>query len=446
MKMKKIIPIYFFILFIYVSCKQEYTQLLDDPNKRITDTLQKYKDIFADNNQYWQLGLPTQSGQYYNYIIKFDINNRVWMLSDINADYASTFKESSYMLEALMRPSLIFDTYSYLHHTSDPDPTVNNGDRGKGALSDFSFSLLGMKNDSISLYGNFNKNYAHLVKISNQKATEIINGAWATTISNFTSFYKNSNFPYLQFPNAQLLVELDTINRKIKFLPFENSTTGAVQEIGYAYDVNLVSFNKPLVYKGEKYTYLKWDEDNNNFYLEANNQKTYLANQNNYPVNINEVLGYQKSYTYIQLNEYKLPYNINSDFNAVWNLVVSKMKTGGRAIQFASFRFLNNNEFQVIINYSAADYFGDPTTQNQFSSDCIFPITYNGEEFNLGEGTMSGNWEVHQASFQPIKDYFTNSTFIKKWIASTNPIYNKKIMGAFQKIGQPNNFVYGIAK
>ncbi len=54
-------------------------------------------------------------------------------------------KESGYRLKATQRPSLIFDTYSYIHAAADPDPNVsfsptNSGGYGWGTDFDFSFT------------------------------------------------------------------------------------------------------------------------------------------------------------------------------------------------------------------------------------------------------------------------------------------------------------------
>jgi hypothetical protein len=62
------------------------------------------------------------------------------MLSDFNETTATVLKESSYRLKALQQPTLIFDTYSYLHLLSDPDPNVAGGIAGKGYNSDFEFA------------------------------------------------------------------------------------------------------------------------------------------------------------------------------------------------------------------------------------------------------------------------------------------------------------------
>ncbi len=445
--MKLHYQLYTLIICLFFSCKEEFIPMLDSPDKRTVDTLAKYQNILAEENTYWKLSLKTGTGELYNFIIKFDDNKRVKMLADINEKSAMEFAESSYHLEALLRPTLNFDTYNYLHVINDPNPDINGGASGVGSKADFSFSLLGYQNDSISLYGNFNKNTAHLVKMESSTAQQILNGAWLETMGNFKTFYTNSNFPYIQADDTQLLLTVDTNLRLITFIPFENQTAGITQNLHYAYDIDMIEFSSPLNFRNKTYNGLLFDRDVQEFYLLDGGNKLYLQNQSTFPVNVNTFLGYGMNYTYIQINNYRLPYNISSDFNNVWQKAVTALKTNdNRVINYASFRFLSETEFQVIVNYSTPNFFGDPTSQNNFSGDCVFNITYNGNQFTLDEGEMSGNWEGRQNSLKPLRDYFANSTFIKKWVTSTEPDYSKTIMGAYQKINAVNDFVYGIAK
>src|SRR4051812_12260494 len=71
------------------------------------------------------------------FYFKFDTSNRVEMFSDFDPASAITPMTASYRLKALQQPSLLFDTYSYVHVLADPDGSVNGGDYGGGLGSDF---------------------------------------------------------------------------------------------------------------------------------------------------------------------------------------------------------------------------------------------------------------------------------------------------------------------
>jgi hypothetical protein len=64
----------------------------------------------------------------------------------------------------LQQPSLIFDTYSYLHLLADPDPNVNGGRVGAGLSSDFEFYVDSTVADTMKLVGRFNGSKAILTK------------------------------------------------------------------------------------------------------------------------------------------------------------------------------------------------------------------------------------------------------------------------------------------
>ena len=46
------------------------------------------------------------------------------MFSDFDSTSAVTLQESSYRLKAEQQPTLIFDTYSYVHVLADPNEAV----------------------------------------------------------------------------------------------------------------------------------------------------------------------------------------------------------------------------------------------------------------------------------------------------------------------------------
>src|SRR5204862_5715275 len=64
----------------------------------------------------------------------------------------------------LQQPSLLFDTYSYLHVLADPNPDVNGGTVGGGLFSDFEFYFDSNSADTIQLVGRLNGSKMSLVK------------------------------------------------------------------------------------------------------------------------------------------------------------------------------------------------------------------------------------------------------------------------------------------
>ena len=110
---------------------------------RLNAALASYEKQLVEAPYGWNAVIYPGGGGSYGFYFKFDDKNRVTMYSDFSDASAAKPKESSYRLKAMQTPSLIFDTYSYLHVLADPDRSVNNGELGEGLLSDFEFSIYG---------------------------------------------------------------------------------------------------------------------------------------------------------------------------------------------------------------------------------------------------------------------------------------------------------------
>jgi hypothetical protein len=160
-----------FILFLW-SCKTEDPVFEQTANERVNAALDSYQKQLTGSEYGWKATIYPGAGSVYSFYFKFNDQNRVVMYSDFNQESAITSKESSYQVKALQVPSLVFDTYSYLHVLADPDAAVNDGDYGLGLQSDFEFSFnTDTSNDgSITLTGTKNRTRLVLTKATQVEA------------------------------------------------------------------------------------------------------------------------------------------------------------------------------------------------------------------------------------------------------------------------------------
>jgi hypothetical protein len=177
--MKKYLLFAMLTAIIFSGCKKGIDPANGErPEDRISSALNTYSSVLTDNTNGWKAYLYPKGGGTYLFSINFGTNNRVSMLSDINGSTSSTGFESTYRLKAQQSPSLLFDTYSYIHLLSDPDPAVNGGDAGQGYKSDFEFYFEKVVGDTVKLIGNRLGSKLVLVK--------------ATSKADYDSFSKNS--------------------------------------------------------------------------------------------------------------------------------------------------------------------------------------------------------------------------------------------------------------
>lgn len=164
---KYIYPTYLLLLLIMglSACKKNDPDYFGKtPTERSAEALSKYQAQLTTAPNGWKAILYPSGGGIYLFSIKFGADNRTTMLSDINAETSTTAVESAYSIKQLQAPSLVFDTYSYIHLLSDPDPSVLGGSSGAGYSSDFEFSFDKTSGDTITLIGNKKGSKLTLVK------------------------------------------------------------------------------------------------------------------------------------------------------------------------------------------------------------------------------------------------------------------------------------------
>ena len=153
------------------ACEKEIVSGLDDSVDARINTLidSVYVKALKSAEYGWMASIGTSEG-YYRFWMEFRDNNVVVMQTD-NAMYENQYKgvpeESTCTFKALQRPTLIFDTYSYLSLINDPNPSISGASDYRGLGTDFEFEVEKYENGVFYMTGRFNK-----VKAVFKKASE----------------------------------------------------------------------------------------------------------------------------------------------------------------------------------------------------------------------------------------------------------------------------------
>jgi hypothetical protein len=235
-------------IILVASCKKDDDNVFDkSPDDRLNETLKAYQTALTASPYGWNGNIITGDGSNYRFYFSFDDSNRVQMYSDFDSTTATVLRESSYRLKALQQPSLIFDTYSYIHILSDPDRSVNNGVTGVGLRGDFEFRVDTVTADSISLTGRF-----HGSKLSLRKAAQSDRAVWANKqvtngVVNFKNFWKFQLYwRQLTYRGTQYELQFDT-TVKIVTLSWGSGNQAQSVTRGYYFWANGVYFSEPVV-------------------------------------------------------------------------------------------------------------------------------------------------------------------------------------------------------
>lgn len=234
---------------VFFSCENsDDTVFEESADVRLNAALASYEKQLVEAPYGWNAVIYPGGGGTYGFYFKFDDKNRVTMYSDFSDIAAGKAKESSYRLKAMQTPSLIFDTYSYLHVLADPDEDVNNGVRGEGLKSDFEFSIFpdSVKTDVITLVGRKNQSRLVLTKATQAQATAYANGDMAkglafNNIAKYQPYFKRVT---LGANTYEITVNQTTRSIKLTWL---NGSTPKTFTTSYYFTPAGLAFVSPLV-------------------------------------------------------------------------------------------------------------------------------------------------------------------------------------------------------
>lgn len=263
--MKKIFFAIASLMLLLSACKKDDSNVFDEtPDQRLAKTLDALQTQLSGSTTGWVGLLKPTGGGVYSFYFKFNDSNRVVMYSDFDSTTATVAKESSYRLKALQQPSLIFDTYSYIHLLADPDPNVAGGEYGAGYNTDFEFAYdpSTAQADTIKLKGRFKGSTLTLVRASQAVATDINNGGYKSIL--FDKFRKYLEyFKQITIDGKQYEVNVNFAGRTITFSWLDASGNYQTFTTGYYYSPSEVVLLNPFVIGSTSISTLTdfaWDE------------------------------------------------------------------------------------------------------------------------------------------------------------------------------------------
>jgi hypothetical protein len=430
------------LITIISGCVKKTDNLFSEtPDQRLEKVLNAYKDALTGASG-WKLfvypeGLQSQDIQVggLTYYLKFPDSNRVVMVSNFTIEMASVPKESGYRLKATQRPSLIFDTYSYIHAAADPDETVSfspTASGGYGWGSDFDFSFVEVvPADTIRLEGNFNNSDAYMIRASQQEMDEAFGGALADIVQ-ATSGYATSN-PFLYFPasdNSKIGISFNLFLYRLNFtyvsggelitipVPFSHTTYG-------------IHFKDPVSVGGYTFQDLFWDAALQTYYVNTGAGRVNVTNSATplFPFHI--VLG--KSVSSISVPATPLP-GQSTEFAAVYDQIKENIKNSGYNLDLNSMDFIFDAQSNSMALLVFVEQVGRP-----FILQYVYSYTINSSniaDFVKVESNVNGT-RLEQ-EMRPLLNYIENDVFKLDYYTAVTPV-----LGQFTSQDNPGFFFTG---
>ncbi|NML41277.1 DUF4302 domain-containing protein [Chitinophaga sp. G-6-1-13] len=246
------------------------------PEERMNTTLTAYKQQLTGGANGWKAYLFPNGGQGFGFYFKFGENNRVNMLGDLTPITGQDLSESSYRMGAQQRPSLVFDTYNYLHLLSDPDDRVFGGLRGKGYDSDFEFGYDSTRTDTVFLTGNAKKSKMVLVRASAADEAAYKAGGLNTMRDAVSDYVVTHPTLYTTTADGKKIQTVFNTNSRGFSLVYEKDGELVTDVNNYAYTLTGVFTKDPFIINNTSYRELFLDNDKKIMYLKGNGKNTEL--------------------------------------------------------------------------------------------------------------------------------------------------------------------------
>ncbi|HEV7379503.1 MAG TPA: DUF4302 domain-containing protein [Dyadobacter sp.] len=280
--MKKSILYLLFVSVGFWSCENKDESLFEKTaDERLNEVLGAYETQLAGSTYGWNAVIYPANGGSYGLYMKFNDQNRVTMYSDFKDESAKTSKESSFRLKAMQTPTLIFDTYGYLHVLADPDSEVNGGSDGVGLASDFEFAIFpdSIMADRMVFIGRKNGSKLVLTRATEAQQTAYNNGAQASAmtfnnISKYKVYFKRLTVAGVTY---EITVGQDTRSLKMTWL---DGTTVRNFNTTYYFTSEGLRFKDPLVNGSATitgFTNITWDESKSLVSVSANGVSSVIS-------------------------------------------------------------------------------------------------------------------------------------------------------------------------
>ncbi|MEO5683045.1 MAG: DUF4302 domain-containing protein [Chitinophagaceae bacterium] len=253
------------------ACKKDNDTLFDQSaDERLSAVLTAFQDKLVNSTDGWKAIVNPGTAGSYSFYMKFTNQNRVTMMSDFNDSTASVYRESSYRVKGLQQPSIIFDTYNYLHILMDPTPSVSGGTAGKGLVSDIEYylptainqALLGKQPDtitSLALKGRFNGSDIIFTKASSAEAASYTAGNLKKLRVAVNGYTQTNKYLFVDFGDGIKIQA--TINATAKTITFQWLKDGNVFSFttGFSFALDGLLLRLPFTYNNSTITKILWD-------------------------------------------------------------------------------------------------------------------------------------------------------------------------------------------
>ncbi|MCH7401049.1 DUF4302 domain-containing protein [Belliella kenyensis] len=427
---------YIYTLFIVMGllgCSLEEDLVLENPDERLLASLEELQGKLQNAAHGWIGNIYPAGGKGFSFYFEFGANGRVNMLSDFNDATATDAYESSYRLKALQRPTIIFDTYGYIHLIADPDESISGGVRGSGLKSDFEFAAISISDDMLELEGIKNGSKLTLFAATQAQAEAWKGGEISEMFRITRSFLDEVGFPYIDFGDGiRQAVDISSSSKMFQLSYVDDNEQSISISSNFAFTLEGLSLGEEMTYNGKVIGNIYWDQEASNFYILYDGNPLYFSNSPTPIIPLRTLFGFGKQYNMLTYNPLVVS-ALPSKFLDVYE--------AGRAGLFGlSSRRLNRVEFTISgANEAILNFAYNNTAGSNFNARTTYRIRTD-DEGNLTFEFIArdNNTNVVGSGLASIINYFESNKFRIDWVAGDGNLY-----GALVVVDDDESYFYG---
>lgn len=431
--MKKQISILLLLCAACFSSCEETVTMDDSVDVRVDAVIKGYMAELAWAENGWLAEVMTSEG-IYRFYMEFTNNNMVTMYTD-NLYYPELNgkpKTSTYNIRSLQRPTISFDTYSYLAIINDPDDSISGGTENEGLKTDFEFEVEDYTNGVFNLTGRVNRVPATFRKATAEEAATVKAGGLMDVLNN-TVNYRSGEFCYFLVGETHVGAILNSRSVSLSYLEADGVTvveTSGQTRTELNNDVELL---KPLTVAGKQLTGFTWDASAKAFSAIVDGTPTLLDAQADPIIPLHKMLGPGKNYTELAslLSMYPSTAASENQFGYLYNQTNAALTSRfNLPLQQVTLNFIytENGSPRMTMEYVAGGYSGWFT----------YYLTFNQEEdqFTISKLTFEddayGNGALFYSASKALADFWVGKTFKIEW---TSVVFGSYTMGQVSLVG-----------
>ena len=393
------------------------------PEERMNKALAEYKAELTGHANGWKGFLYPAEGGGYGFYTKFGANDRVSMMGDLTGESTTSPFESTYRLKSVMAPSILFDTYTYMHLLADPDPNMFGGTPARGFYSDFEFEFREKSGDTIKLVGKKNKSLFYLVKASKQESDAYLAGNLLNTILAILNYSDGYNLFIDPDGNGKKIQVTINVGTKQISLTWEENGVVTTRTTNFVFSLTGLVLQEPLAYKQHQVIGFRWDDTNSELIAIIAPNRQLKVNQSTAPIlPLHLLIGV--NYRTFELDIPVLP-GSSPAFATIWNKFQADIlnPTLGRYNWNYAWLELTFNT----INSKLGVNFREVQGTNAYATDYPFSFTKtaNGEYTFTAAGGPSNNWIDVEAA--PVVAMIANNTWTMDYHTEAGEVFGKMI-------------------